>query len=365
METDKPILTEPTPSPKPGLTAPPPPLRVGLAGLGRFGRLHASVLASLPGVELTALADPEPQRLRQVGERHGVTSLHADALTLISGEGLDAVVLATPDEQHPEQTRAALEIGQHVFVEKPLAHSWRQAEELKQLATRRGRLLQVGMILRYETSHRWLHQQIREGRMGELVSIRCQRNCSRSSYAAIADHVHTVFRTLIHDLDLLLWLSGSQVTSVTALEVRQGDHLAPLGCFALLRLADGCVAQLESSWTVPEQAPANVLSDQWHGCIDAELAVVGTERTAKLRGLQSPLQIWSDQELQRPETTLWPELGGEISGALREELSDFCRCARAGQRSSIADLDQAVQTMRIAEALIESGRQGRTVDLDA
>jgi predicted dehydrogenase len=364
VEHDKPILKEPTPSPAPELKAPTAPLRVGLAGLGRFGRLHASVLASLPGVELTALADPEPQRLRQAGERHGVKSLYTDALSLIAGERLDAVVLATPDEQHPEQTSAALEIGQHVFVEKPLAQGWRQAEELKKLATRRGRLLQVGMILRYETSHRWLHQQIREGRMGELVSIRCQRNCSRSSYSAIADHIHTVFRTLIHDLDLLLWFSRSRVTSVTALEVRRGDHLAPLGCFALLRLADGCVAQLESSWTVPEQAPANVLSDHWHGCIDAELAVVGTERTTKLRGLQSPLQIWSDRELQRPDTTLWPELGGQVSGALREELSDFCRCARAGRPSAIADLDQAVQTMRMAEALIESARQGRTLDLD-
>jgi predicted dehydrogenase len=107
-----------------------------------------------------------------------------------------------------------------------------------------------------------------------------------------------------------------------------------------------------------------VLSDHWHGCIDAELAVVGTERTAKLRGLQSPLQIWSDLELQRPDTTLWPELGGQVSGALREELIDFCRCARTGRPSAIADLDQAVQSMRIAEALIESGRQGRTVDLD-
>jgi len=92
--------------------------------------------------------------------------------------------------------------------------------------------------------------------------------------------------------------------------------------------------------------------------------VVGTERTAKLRGLQSPLQIWSDRELQRPDTALWPELGGQVGGALREELSDFCHCIRAGRPSAIADLEQAVQTLRVAEAIIEAARQGGTLALD-
>jgi predicted dehydrogenase len=150
-----------------------------------------------------------------------------------------------------------------------------------------------------------------------------------------------------------------------ALEVRQGEHLAPLGCFALLRLADGCVAQLESSWTVPAQAPANVISAQRHSCIDAELAVVGTQQTAKLRGLASPLQIWSDAALQQPDTTLWPELDGQVAGALREELRDFTASVRLGRPSSVADLDQAVEALRIAEAIIEAGRLGASIQLES
>lgn len=103
----------------------------------------------------------------------------------------------------------------------------------------------MGLILRYESSPRWLQQQIAVGAFGDLVSIRARRNCSRSSFAAIADRIHTVHRTLIHDIDLLLWLSSSRVTSVMAMDVRLGDHLDPQGCFALLRLANGAVAQLE------------------------------------------------------------------------------------------------------------------------
>jgi predicted dehydrogenase len=253
----------------------------------------------------------------------------------------------------------------HLFVEKPLAATWQEARELQQLAAQAGLMLQTGFILRYEASHRWLHQQIAEGVFGDLVSFRARRNCSRTSFVAIADRIHTVHRTLIHDIDLLLWLTRSQVTSVMAMEVRQGDHLAPQGCFALLRLANGGVAQLESSWTVPAQAPANVLTDHWQGCIDAELAVVGSLRTARLQGLQTPLQIWSDQGQQHPDLTLWPETNGRVFGALRDQLADFTRCLRRGELSTVADLNAAVEAMRIAEAIITAGRLGEVVRFDS
>lgn len=341
------------------------PLRVGLAGVGRFGALHASVLADLPGVELAALADPDPLRLARVADRHGVEARYGDALKLIADDSLDAVVLATPDEQHGPQARAALARGRHLFVEKPLAATWQEARELQALAAQAGVTLQAGLLLRYEPSHRWLQQQIAAGAFGDLVSIRARRNCSRSSFAAIADRIHTVQRTLIHDIDLLLWLTGSRVTSVMAMEVRQGDHLAPLGCFALLRLADGGVAQLESSWTVPAQAPANVISEHWQGCIDAELAVVGSQRTARLQGLQTPLQVWGDEGQQHPDMTLWPESDGRVFGALRDQLADFTACLRRGEASAVADLSSAVEALRIAEAIIAAGRHGDVVQLDS
>jgi len=340
-----------------------PQLRVGLAGVGRFGQLHAAVLSQLPETQLVALADLDPQQLSAVADRHGVSRRYADATALIADDSLDAVVLATPDGQHSAQVRAALARRLPVFVEKPLAGGWQEAAGLQRLADQSGTLLQVGMVLRYELAHRLLQEQVRAGVFGDLVSIRCQRNVSRRSYGAIADQVHTVFRTLIHDIDLLLWLSGSPVQSVTALEVRQGDHLAPLGCFALLRLASGCVAQLESSWTVPDQAPATAITLQRHSTIDAELALVGTAQTARLQGLHGGLQIWSDQGLQCPDLSLWPQLQGEVQGALREQLQDFLASVRLGQPSRIASLADAVEGLRVAEALIESARLGKTVEL--
>jgi len=163
-------------------------------------------------------------------------------------------------------------------VEKRLAATWQEARELRRLATQAGVILETGLILRHESSHRWLHQQIAEGAFGDLVSFMARRNSSLSSFAAIADRIHTVHRTLIHDIDLLLWLSRSRVTSVMAMEVSQGDHLAPQGCFALLQLANGGVAQLH------------------------------------------------------PDLTLWPETGGRARGALRDQLAAALSTSSSARR---------------------------------
>ncbi|MCP9774874.1 Gfo/Idh/MocA family oxidoreductase [Cyanobium sp. HWJ4-Hawea] len=314
------------------------PLRVGLAGLGRFGQLHANVLASLADVQLAAVADPDPVCLALVADRYQVPACHTDAMALIEDDTLDAVILATPDGQHGEQARFALVRRRHLFVEKPLAPSWLEAKELQELAVRSGLVLQTGLLLRYEPSHRLLQRRVSAGEFGDLVSIRAKRNCSRSSFAAIADRIHTAHRTLIHDIDLVLWLSQSRITSVMALDYRDGNHLAPQGCFVLLRLADGSVAQLESSWYLPDPVDGTTShrntphGNTSHGGIDAELA-------------------------------LWPVIGGRVGGALRDQLADFCACVRNGRPSPVADLDTAVEALRIAEAVIEAGRSGGVVVL--
>lgn len=338
-------------------------VRVGLAGAGRFGRLHASVLAGLPGVQLAALAEPDDLRLRETADRHGVQARYRDAIDLIGDDTLDAIVLATPDELHFQQAIDALKKGRHLFVEKPLAGTWREAVMLRNVSEASGVHLQAGMILRYEMSHRLLQQQVAAGHFGRIVSIHCRRNCSRSAFAQIADRIHTVFRTLVHDIDLLLWLIGSRVDRVMSFEYREGTHLAPQGCFALLRFESGCVAHLESSWFVPDHAPKNIVGDSWSGCIDSGLALVGTHRSARIEGLHSPLRIWTDQNSQCPDTSLWPELEGQVHGALREQLGDFVTCIREGRTSSVASLESAVESIRIAEAIVDSATTGRPIHL--
>ena len=339
-------------------------LRVGLAGVGRFGQLHAAVLSALPDVTLAAIAEPCAERCQQVADRYAVQRCYGSTRELFNDTSLDAFILVTPDELHAAQGLEAVATGKPVFIEKPLAASHQQAHALQQAAEASGSLLQTGLILRYELQHAQLQQELASGRFGELVSIRVKRNLSASWFEAMADRAHTVFESLIHDLDLLLWLSGSRATRVMAMERRFGSQLSPEGCFALIELANGCVAMAETSWFVPPQAPANVITEAWAGTIDAELAVVGTLQSAQLRLLDSPLKIWGQDRQLCPDAQLWPLHQGQIRGALERELSDFVAAARSGIPSSTACLRQAIEGLQLGEAIVESSRTGRTVHLD-
>jgi predicted dehydrogenase len=127
---------------------------------------------------------------------------------------------------------------------------------LQTAAAASGTLLHTGLIFRYELQHALLKEELAAGHFGELVSIRVKRNLSAAWFSAVADRAHTVFESLIHDLDLLLWLSSSPATRVMAMERRFGTHQSPEGCYAPIELASGCVAMVETSWFVPRQAPA-------------------------------------------------------------------------------------------------------------
>lgn len=102
-----------------------------------------------------------------------------------------------------------------------------------------------------------------------------------------------------------------------------------------------------------------------HSTIDAELAVVGTAQTARIQPMHGGLQLWNDRQAACPDLSLWPQLDGRVHGALQEQLLDFLAAVRLGRPSPIASLADAVQGLRVAEAIIESARLGTTITLAA
>jgi predicted dehydrogenase len=338
-------------------------LAVGIAGLGRFGRLHAAIVANHGSASVAAVFDPDPEAAERARRGFGNPVACASFEELLAFEGLDCIFIVSPEDCHETMLEQAIERGLPTFIEKPLALSSAKGRELADRAGERGVYLQVGFVVRFEARSAFLRDEIARGALGELVTVRAKRNCSRAWFDIYADRAHAVFETVIHDIDYLLWIAGSRCVSVYALERNLSGRRYPDATMALLRFESGLMAAIETSWLVPDRAPANVLTDSWHGTIDAELEIVGTRKSARLRVLESGLEIWGNDLSHHPEFGLWPEINGAIAGALKAEDEHFLHLVATGEPSTVTSVADAVEGLRIAEAIVESASRGQEIRL--
>src|SRR5690606_27989129 len=187
-------------------------LRVGVIGGGLMGELHARAYAAHPGAELVGVVEPDPDRRHELREALGVPIQgSADELW----DRIDAVSVCTPDDQHRAHVLAAFTHGVRVLVEKPLATTEAEADEI--LAARPDpSYLMVGQILRFDPRAQQAREVVRTGRLGELWSGRVWRCGSRSVGAKIAQRTGVDWFLGVHDVDLVHFVTGTAITDVRA-----------------------------------------------------------------------------------------------------------------------------------------------------
>ncbi|OAG28673.1 Gfo/Idh/MocA family protein [Thermodesulfatator autotrophicus] len=180
-------------------------LKVAVIGVGHLGRFHAQKLAQLDEVELVGVVDVIPERADEVARECGTRAFYdfKEILPLVK-----AVSIVVPTVHHFEVTRAALEAGCHVFVEKPLASTPHEAEELVKLADKLGLILQVGHIERFNPAIKKLLAEVKEP-----IFIEAQRV---SKFSARCLDVDVILDLMIHDLDLVLTIVNSEIKELQA-----------------------------------------------------------------------------------------------------------------------------------------------------
>ena len=342
-------------------------VKVGVVGLGRFGRLHTRTLSELPGCRVSALCEIDRPTLEGCGKEYGVEGLYTDLEAMLDSEELDAVDVVTDEPSHGWQVMSCLEHGRAVFVEKPLATDSSEAEAVASMSRDTGLPVVVGNISRFDARYATLHRELEAEKFGRVALIQAKRSFSRTWFAGFGSRVHPVFESMIHDLDLALWYLPSAVRRVYAQtgSTGNGDGV-PNTLVATLTAEDGALAVLQSAWLVPDAAPITLAGppagplDLW-GTIDAQLEVVGTSQVGKVDLMADGLHLWNDSAVRAPDTGLWPEVHGRVSGALREELSHFLDCVRARRPSPLAPPEVGAAAVRLAEAIVRSSRDGGVV----
>jgi len=251
-------------------------LRIGIAGAGHFGRFHALKVAASPRARLVGLSDPDPGRAALVGrEAGGAPALGFKALL----DACDALIVAAPAEAHHALAAAALHAGKHVLIEKPIASTLAQADELAALAAAAGRVLQVGHLLRYSAEHRAISARITRPLYIEATRI--------APYKPRGTDVSVILDLMIHDLDLVLALVDSPIQSVDAVGAAVSSSNEDIAN-ARVRFENGCVAAITASRiSLKTERRMRLFSEEGYLSADfgaRKLVMIGRERGLPLPG---------------------------------------------------------------------------------
>jgi predicted dehydrogenase len=210
-------------------------LRAAVIGVGSLGRYHAQKYASLEGVEFCGVADLDEDRARTVAQQYGVRGVR-DYRELVAD--LDVVSVVVPTEAHFEVAKACLEAGVHVLVEKPITRSLDEADALIALAQRKGCILGVGHLERFNPAFVELAAMLDRPFFIEAERL--------GGFKGRGTDVDVVLDLMIHDIDLVLAMMPTEVVSVSACGFQVLTDLVDIAN-ARIEFADGAVADLSAS----------------------------------------------------------------------------------------------------------------------
>ena len=325
--------------------APPAPVSVGVVGLGYWGPNLARNFNGLPGCELRWLCDASEAARERVAASFTRARITSDLDDLLADPDLDAVVVATHVPSHAELALRVLAAGKHCFVEKPLAQSVSEAEQVDAAAEEGGRVLMVGHLLEYHPGVEKLKEIAASGELGDLYYL----YGNRLNLGKLRADENALWSLGAHDVSVLLRLVEQEPAEVHA----YGESYMRPGVedvvFCFLRFPSGLTAHLHLSWLDPHK--------------ERRFTVVGARRMATFddMAIEQKVTVYDkgfDQSfsnygeyIARSGDVWSPRISNEEP--LRIECRHFLECMREGQRPR-SDGASGVRVVRVLEELSRS-----------
>jgi predicted dehydrogenase len=313
------------------------PVGIAVVGAGPWGLTLATAFGRLPEVNLRWICDLEDERRGRASMAHPDARVTGDLDDTLRDPDVAAVVVAVDPARHHGVSMRALDARKHLFVEKPLALSASDAEEIHTTAVARGCVLSVGHLLLHNRSIRQARQIVASGVLGERPAF-----ASHRATVGAPRRPGSVWWALApHDVSLALYLFDMLPTSITATGSDWGAAQEDNAASAVLHFAGGRTARIQVA-----RFAANKRRD---------MTIAGQEATLtfdELASMDEALRLW------RPQTGT-AVVSGERVDALGAQCLDFVVRVARGDANSEGDA-HAVDVVRVLEAGERSMRQGGT-----
>ena len=319
-------------------------LKVGIIGCGGIARAHLSAIRAVECIDVVAMADMLPERAQEYAKEYGAKSAYGDYEDLLADPDVQAVHVCLPHDVHHPVCMAAAKAGKHILVEKPMALSVAESEDMLAAAEAAGVTLMVAQVLRFRTAHIKARELLRDGAIGQVRTVYRRR-------MGYVDHTKlppwhadpkqignfAIYGFSSHEIDIILWLLDTEAKRAFA----TGRVTNPVWgnedeIIAVLELANDAMATHVQSMNARQGG---------YDCV-----IVGTDGSMHLATESIDL---NGEEIPAPLP------GG---GGMNDQIEEFARACLEG-REPEASGRNVLKTMRALDAIWKSVQTGQVVDI--
>lgn len=351
-------------------------LGIAVIGAGRIGTLRARLAAKHPSVGFLAVSDLDPARARALAEQTGADFSSGDNFEVIGRPEVGAVIVSTPEGEHAAPVKRALELGKPVLVEKPIALSRKDAEDILATLRKTNGHLRIGYSRRFKECFLRAKEQMVHGRLGRVVGGLARVYNSRAQAFSILKrdpHATPVLDVLTYYVDLMCWfLEGNPPVEVIARGqsgiFKEAGYGADDVTWAIVTFADGAVVSFGVSYALPAKYPTLGQSDR--------VELLGSEGTMMIDDDHLDHLLYTDKGIPHAyvpdhqinmaflgSTTPGDWALGDFWGPLGNETRSWLDHLVTGNPTAHTTPEQAIVNLETTIAIERSARTGQAVRL--
>ncbi|MEK9661924.1 MAG: Gfo/Idh/MocA family oxidoreductase [Alphaproteobacteria bacterium] len=337
-------------------------INVAVIGPGWCGGIRANACARHALVNELHLAEIRPDRLAEVAAETNPTSTTDNWEELVANPDIDAVFISTtPEHLHYPMSKACLEAGKHVFVEKPMATTMAEADDLISTAIRKNLKFSIGYSQRFKPKFAYVNKALKEGLIGEPVTCLVSRNVTRELGNKITGRtkLSPAAMEATHDLDFLLWAlqprKPIRVYSQQAGKLYKRTSDTPDHQWIMVTMDDGTTITAGSGWILPLGYPQ--YSQSW-------IEVIGTDGALTVDDTHRDIRVNTvEHSIRYPLSSMPGEPVDHVfAGAMVDETRHFIE-ACAMDTPVLVTAREARLVMDVTMAADRSAETGEAVSL--
>ncbi|SHN34645.1 Gfo/Idh/MocA family protein [Gracilibacillus kekensis] len=349
-------------------------LKVGVIGVGSISQEHLSAYTKLTDVEIYAICDQNIERAKQVADVYSVSNVYENYEEMLRLEKLDAVSICTWNYTHSDIAITALRAQKHVLIEKPLAISVEEAERIQEVSELEGKIVQVGVVRRFDPNAKMMKQFVDGGTFGDFYYAKAsflRRAGNPGGWFADKDKSGggPLIDLGVHVIDLCWYLMGKpKPVSISANTYHYLGNRSNVKYVSFYKAADydpslNSVEDLANA-IIRFENGASLMVD-----VSYTLHTSNDEMVVKLYGTKGGLEIEPELKFMTEQydtmLNIYPQTDTsdlDVEQAFAEEIKHFVHCCQKGQKP-ISSVEDGVQMMRILNGIYESAEKRREITL--